>query len=375
MKKPSLTAVRARIDRCDRTIVSALAQRARLAQAAGEAKRTDGAPVYDPAREAEVLASVLAHDHRPFPRAVLSAVYREIIGASRSLESPLRVAYLGPAATFTHTAAISRLGRSAAYLPAETIGDSFSAVEKGRADLAVVPIENAIEGVVVHTLDRLVDSPLMIVGEIIQPITHCLLAGRAGAARGGRPGRVRRILSHPQALAQCREWIEEKYPGVPCEAVSSTAAAAQRAAKSPGTLAIASPLAAETYDLAILAEGIESLAGNATRFLVLAPPREGEARRRGVAYKTSVAFSLRDRPGALFTMLSPFKKNGINLTKIESRPARVEAWRYTFFLDMQGHRNDPKVRRALARLEEGAVFMRILGSYPMEVAQPPGGTK
>lgn len=353
MKK--LRTLRGRIDEVDRRILLALHERARLAAEVGRAKRAAGISLYHPAREAEVLRRLLAVPG-PFPAEPLRAVYREVMGASLALEGPVRVAYFGPRATFTHQAALRHFGHAAAYLPATTVADVFAEVEKGHAVFGVVPIENALEGAVSHTLDMLVESDLRIAAEIHLGIRQALLARRPGA-------RPRRIASHPQALAQCRAYLEERFPRVPTMEVTSTARAAEIAARQAGTFAIASRLAAEVYGLKIVEEGIEDRAGNETRFLVLTRP-DADASRRTGRDKTSIAFSLRDRPGALALMLRPFERRGVNLTKIESRPARVRSWKYVFFVDMEGHVEDRAVARAVAEIERASLFFRHLGSYP-----------
>lgn len=356
-----LERLRRRIDTLDETLVGLLDERARLAIATAEFKKQLDQPVFQPAREATIVARALRR-RRVFPAASLAALYREIIGASLSLEARFVVALLGPEATYTHLAATRHFGRNVTMRFETSIADVFLRVEKGEAEVGVVPIENSTEGAVVHTLDNLVESPLAITAEILLPIRHNLMVHPKLAARGGRPA-LQRILSHPQALAQCRNFLEANHSGVALKATASTAAAAAEAAKKPGIAAIASELAAERYGLRILRRGIEDLAGNTTRFLVLrreegaVPPPTGND-------KTSIAFSMKDRPGALFKMLEPFKRHRINLTKIESRPSRVRGWIYTFFIDMEGHLSEPRVGKALAELERECRFYRVLGSYP-----------
>lgn len=349
--------LRARIDALDRRIVAALHERAALAADVGRAKTAAGVGLYHPAREAEVLRS-LAAIPGPFPAESLRAIYREVIGASLALEGPVRVAVLGPPATFTHQAALRHFGHAARYLPVATIADVFEEVEKGRETFGVVPIENALEGAVIHTLDLLVESDLRIAAEIHLPVRQALLARRPAT-------RPRRIVSHPQALAQCRAFLEERFPRVPTVEVQSTARAAEIAARDARSWAIASRLAAEVYRLHVVEDRIEDRAGNVTRFLVLARPEAAASGRTG-RDKTSIAFSLRDRPGALARMLRPFERRGVNLTKIESRPARVRAWRYVFFVDMDGHVEDRRVAAAIRDVERSSLFFRHLGSYPAD---------
>lgn len=350
--KPSLENVRAEIDAVDAKIVELLDKRAQLAvQTAGLKKA-----VYQPAREAEVLERVTRRA-RVFPKAALRGVYREIIGTSLSLERGFSIGILGPEATYTHLAASKHFGRNVRVKFEETIPDVFRLVEKGDVEAGVVPVENSTEGAIVHTLDNLVDSTLSIAAEILLPVRHHSLAHKKW--RGKSPTK---ILSHPQALAQCRDYLERAWPGVPQKATRSTADAARIAARSPGVVAIASELAAEKYGLAILKSGIEDVAGNTTRFLVLSKATNSQGTKTPM--KTSIAFSMKDRPGALFTMLEPFQRHRINLTKIESRPSRIKAWRYIFFLDMEGSpETDAPLAKALGELEKECRFYRVLGTY------------
>ncbi len=365
--KKKLSDLRASIDAIDVRIVGLLDERARLAMKTASIKEGLGETLYQPAREADVLARV-TRGRKVFPAESLAAVYREIIGTSLSLEKRFSAAILGPEATYTHLAAVKHFGRSTHLEFEATIADVFLRVEKGDVDVGVVPIENSTEGAIVHTLDRLIDSTLSqaslsIAAEILLPVHHHLMV-HPKAVRGGSRIRIDRIVSHPQAIGQCRNFIEAYYPGIPVRNASSTAAAAQDAARHPGTAAIASELAAEKYGLKIVKAGIEDVAGNTTRFLVLRRAAEEKASRPTSADKTSVAFSVKDRPGALFKMLEPFQRHKINLTKIESRPARVKAWQYVFFVDMEGHSSAPKLARALRDLERECQYFRVLGSYP-----------
>jgi chorismate mutase/prephenate dehydratase len=358
----ALDGLRCRIDTIDETMVGLLDERARLAVETADLKKSLGQAVFQPAREAVIVERALRR-RRVFPEASLAAIYREIIGASLSLEDRFIVSLLGPEATYTHLAATRHFGRSAAMRFETSIADVFLRVEKGEAEVGVVPIENSTEGAVVHTLDNLVESPLAIATEILLPIRHNLMVHPKTASRGGRPV-LKRILSHPQALAQCRNFLEAHYPGIEIKAAASTSAAAAEAAKKPGIAAIASELAVERYGLKPLHRGIEDLAGNTTRFLVIRREEEVASNPTG-RDKTSIAFSMKDRPGALFKMLEPFKRHRINLTKIESRPSRVRGWLYTFFIDMEGHSSEPRIGKALAELERECRFYRVLGSYPL----------
>jgi chorismate mutase/prephenate dehydratase len=271
-----------------------------------------------------------------------------------ALEGPLKVAYLGPRATFTHLACIRKFGSSAQYLPLTSIKDVFNEVERGRADFGVVPIENSTEGVVNHTLDMFIDSNLQIYGEVLQEVSHHLLS-KSDSMEG-----LKKIYSHPHAIAQCRQWLETNLPNVPVSEVHSTARAAEICTEDPSAAAIASELAAQIYGLKVLKARIEDNINNYTRFLILSsksPERTGKD-------KTSVMLSVKDKVGALYDLLRPFASHGANLTKIESRPSRRKAWEYIFFIDIEGHMDEDRVKRALAEIKPRCLFLKILGSYP-----------
>jgi chorismate mutase/prephenate dehydratase len=351
--------LRRQIDALDAEIVALLARRAEVALAVGRAKARASQATHAPEREEEVLARIARLNRGPLPEAGLRAVYREIMSACRALEGPLRVAYLGPEATFTHQACLKQFGRSAEAIPARSIPDVFGEVEKGNADYGVVPVENSTEGAVGLTLDRFVETPLVICAEVYLPISHFLLAREAGLDR------VKAISSHPQAIGQTRKWIEGHLPGVPVHEVTSTAAAAKRAASEAGVAAIAPELAAERYGLAVLAARIEDSPNNLTRFLVLGR-RAAPASPGAGGTKTSALFSIQNRVGALHRLIEPFATHRINLTRIESRPSKQRPWDYFFYLDFDGHQADPEVRAALDELgrKEECVFLKVLGSYP-----------
>ena len=303
-----------------------------------------------------MLARLLRVNRGPLPEPLVRAIFREIISASRSLEQRLRIAYFGPEGTFTHLAARQQFGAAADYLPEASIAEVFHEVENGRADLGVVPVENSTEGMVAHTLDLLAESPLAICAEISLHVRHNLLV-----CPGTTLGDVRRVAAHPQALAQCRRWLAEHLPAAPTEAEASNARAAERARDEPGVAAIAAAAAAETYRLAILADGIQDEPANLTRFVVLA---SHDASQPSGDDKTSILFSVRDEVGVLARMLRPFAAHGIDLIKIESRPLRGRPWEYVFFLDLKGHRRERRVQQALGEVERGALRLKVLGSYP-----------
>lgn len=352
MKEESLQKLRAEIDTINQEIVVALTKRALVAQQIGMAKGPG--PVYLPGREKQVLAQVRALNKGPLSNEALEGIFKEIIAACRNLERRLTVAYLGPAGTYSHEAALHHAGSSSAYLPCNTIDDALVAVEKGEADIAVVPVENSTEGAVNRTLDLLLESRLQICGEITLPIHHQLLAPRQGITT------ITEVLAHPQALAQCRKWLEAHMPKTKQVPVASNAEAARLVAKSTGKAAIASRMASETYRLSILEANIEDAASNTTRFLVLGkqtvPPTGND--------KTSIVCSVPNRAGSLYELLGIFARNKLNMTKLESRPAESALWDYVFYIDIDGHQSDRQVSTALQKAKEHATLVKVLGSYP-----------
>ncbi len=345
---------RARIDDLDRRLLDLLNQRASLVREVGHAKRESGVPVHDPEREQAILDRLLALNPGPLPPEAVRAVWREIFSAARALQRPFRVAYFGPPATFTHLAALRQFGESAEYVPLRSIPEVFADVEHERAEVGVVPVENSTEGVVSHTLDRLIDSELLISGEVQLEIHHYLLSHARELAD------VKEVVSHPQALAQCREWVDRHLPHAQVVELGSTATAAERAHDDPRVAAIASELAARLHGLPILRERIEDLANNVTRFLVVGRQPVGPTGRD----KTTVLLSIKDEVGALYRILEPIAAARVNLTKIESRPTRRRPWEYVFFVDLAGHQAEPTVQQVLAALRERCLFLKVLGSYP-----------
>ena len=346
--------LRKRVDNIDKKIIQFLNMRAKTTLDIAELKRKSGKSIYSPDREREVLKKLAVINRGPLTCAALEAIYREIMSCSLSLDRPLRIAYLGPEATFTHLAALKRFGSQVEYIAANSITDVFLEVERDNADYGVVPIENSVEGAVSHTLDMFVDSELKICSQTILDVAHHLLAGCP-------QNKIRRIYSNPQVFGQCRIWLQENLAGVEKIEVSSTTRAAGIAAKEKYSACIASLLAAKVYKLRVVASDIEDSPHNVTRFLIIGktdvPPTGCD--------RTSVMFSIKDKVGALHDMLLPFKKYGINLTKIESRPSKKKAWEYYFFVDLNGHRDNPRVKRALLELENKCAFLKILGSYPL----------
>ncbi len=355
MTPKDLESLRHKIDSLDGEIMKLLDERTRLALAIGKMKRARGEEIYAPDRESEIYRKLSGLKETVMPVESLKTIYREIMSATLSLEKPLAIAYLGPEATFTHLAAISKFGSNVRYHACVGITEIFSEVEKKRADHGVVPIENSSEGAVNHTLDRFVDSELKICSEIVFEVSHHLLS----TAKSLKD--IRRVYSNPQAFGQCRQWLESRLPRAELIDTASTTAAAQQATREDGAAAIASGLAAKVYGLNVLADGIEDAANNQTRFLVIGR----QFSKRTGHDKTSVMISIKDRVGALYDILGPVRRARINMTMIESRPSRKKAWDYYFFVDLEGHVDDPKVQRTLASIERKVRFLKVLGSYPV----------
>lgn len=365
-----LTQVREDIDAIDAQIQALIADRARCAQRVAAIKLDDVQEArargeqdqevlyYRPEREAQVLRRIMDRDAGPLEGPTVAHVFREIMSACLALEKPLQVAFLGPEGTFTQAAALKHFGHAAVCVPQVTIDMVFSEVESGKCNFGIVPVENSTEGMVSHTLDSFIDSPLKIAGEVEMRIGHHLLA-----AEGTNAEDVTRICAHQQALAQCRRWLDTHWPKVDRMAVSSNGEAARIAASNPGTAAIAGEMAAETYKLGRLAEHIEDAADNTTRFLVIGRsdvPPSGED-------KTSIVVSSRNKPGALFTLLDPFRRHGVSLTRIDTRPSRTEKWAYVFFIECEGHVQETALTEIMRELEEQSILLKVLGSYPRAV--------
>ena len=350
----NLSALRQKIDDIDDHILDLLNQRAAVVIEVGKAKAGQSKDFYVPSRERAIYERLTAANPGPFPSEAIRKVFREIISASLSLEQPMKVAFLGPQGTFTHAAAMQQFGFSAQLVPQKSIPAIFEEVSRGRAPYGVVPVENSTEGVVSHTLDMFMESDLKINAEIMLGISHFLMS------RSGRMTDIKKIVSHPQPLAQCRKWLEENLPDVPLVDVGSTALAAQMALEDESFGAIASEMAATLYGLQVVKERIEDNPNNFTRFLVIGtntPERSGRD-------KTSLMFNIKDQPGILYRMLEPFSKREINLSKIESRPMKKKAWEYIFFLDIEGHIDDEPITAAVAELKDYCQFLKVLGSYP-----------
>jgi chorismate mutase/prephenate dehydratase len=351
-----LEALRRQVDRIDDGILAALSERAKVVRRIGRAKARRGEDVVAAGREREILDRLAAANPGPLSREAVEDIFTVIITHFRLLQKRLTVSYFGPEATYTHQAAVKHFGRGSDFLPEKSIADVFDDVESGRADYGVVPIENSTEGVVNHTLDMFMESDLLICAERQDPIAHCLLQAP------GSKKKITAIHSHPQALAQCRKWLESHLAGVPVQTAASTADAAAQAALHEGVAAIASPLAAELYRLRVVAQAIQDVKDNRTRFLVIGkrvstPSGPGRD-------KTSLLVSLKDRVGALHDLLAVFKDARVNLTKIESRPTKRRAWEYVFFIDFLGHAAEPRVKQLLEDLRRTCLLVKVLGSYP-----------
>ena len=353
-EQEELGKLRDRIDAVDSEVLRLLSERAQLAHRIGEIKQGN---IYRPEREAQVLRRLAEINPGPLPEVSVRVIFREIMSACLALEQPLKIAYFGPAGTFTESAAKKHFGSAPVFTPCVTIDDVFRAVESGNADYGVVPVENSTEGAVGRTLDLLLSSPLMICGEVGLRIHQNLLAKAETSAA------LTRIYSHAQSLAQCHEWLNRNLPNLPRVPVASNAEAARMAAEDASAAAIAGEAAARLYDLNVLAANIEDDPNNTTRFLVLAAHDAGPS---GVD-KTSFVCSAQNKPGAVHDLLTPLKKHGVSMSKFESRPARGfggSRWEYVFFVDIDGHRQDAAVVRAFDDLRGEVGFLKELGSYP-----------
>jgi chorismate mutase / prephenate dehydratase len=364
-----LERIRAEIDAIDLQLQELLNRRAACAQQVAEVKkaellqlhgRMDAAPpgFYRPEREAQVLRRVMARNAGPLPASEVAHIFREIMSACLALEKPMTIAFLGPEGTFTQAAAVKHFGYAVLSRPLATIGAVFDEVESGESDYGVVPVENSTEGMVTHTLDNFVRSTLKICGEVELPIRQHLLG-----APGCSMENVTRICAHQQALAQCRNWLEKNWPRIEQQATSSNGEAARLAAADPAIAAIAGDMAREAYGLVTLAASIQDYADNTTRFLVVGR----EMVKPSGSDKTSIIVSTHNKPGALFKLLEPFQREQLMLTRIDTRPSRSQPWTYLFFIEFEGHQDDPKVAAVLAELEEQTVMLKILGSYPQAV--------
>jgi chorismate mutase / prephenate dehydratase len=356
-----LEKVRRQIDAIDEKIHALINDRARLAQQVGISKTREGKTVdfYRPEREAQVLRMARERNRGPLRDEEILRLFREIMSACLAQQEPLKVAFLGPEGTFTQSAVLTHFGHSVRGLPLPSIDEVFHEVEAASADFGVVPIENSTEGTVNHTLDRFLTSPLKICGEVELRI-HQSIMGKMAAL-----GRIERICSHPQSLAQCRVWLDDHLPNVEQVAVASNAEAARRARDEQGTAAIAGDTAAEVYGLKILAAQIEDRPDNTTRFFVLGRKLFTPSGADRTTLLVSISHT--DSPGALHRLLQPLADHRVSMTRIESRPSHRKKWDYVFFIDLEGHADEPHVAKALLELQKRASLYRILGSYPRAV--------
>lgn len=351
----NLLKVRDRIDAIDNQFLLLLKERLCCAKEIGRLKNKENRAKWDPLRERQIFERLKGLNNGEFPEQPMTSIFREIITTCRLSQKSIEVGYLGPEATFSHLAGVKYFGHSAKFKPLQTIDDIFHEVEHGRISYGIVPVENSIEGSVTSTLDSFIKYRVKISGEVNLGIKHNLV-NHSGAIED-----IKMVISHSQPLAQCQEWLRHNLPNIPCQTVFSTGVAAQMAGKDHTVAAIASDLAIKTYNLQVVARGVEDYRGNTTRFLIIgtnSPARSGKD-------KTSLLLSLLDRPGALNSTLSILAEHGVNLSKIESRPVKGEAGKYLFFIDMLGHIDDPIIKKATDKLRESCASFEWLGSYPL----------
>ena len=349
----SLEELRNRIDKLDRQLVKLLNERAQVVVEIGKLKNKTGKPIYSPDREKKVFARIAETNKGPLPDKCLVAIWRELMSGSFVLERPLRIGYLGPGGSFSHTAAMLKFGQSVEYESLADILSIFDEVSKGHCDLGLVPIENTTGGGVIETFDALIDSDVKICSEVLMAIHHNLLANCPLE-------KIEKIYSKPEVFAQCRNWLSATFKEAQTVPVASSAKAAQMAADESGAAAIGSKVAAELYELKVVCENIEDIANNITRFLVISR----EDAKPTSEDKTAILFSTAHKAGALADVLEVFKRYGINLTNIESRPSKKRQWEYYFFVDFVGHRTDKQVQKGLEEASKHCLQLSILGSFP-----------
>ncbi|WP_284616471.1 prephenate dehydratase [Aquabacterium humicola] len=359
--QPELLALRERIDAVDRDLLALLNRRAQLALEVGEIKRREGSVVFRPEREAQVIDGLKAVNPGPLQNESVAPIWREVMSACRALETPTRVAYLGPAGTFSEEAALGFFGSSIVRVPCASFDEVFRATTAGAADFGVVPVENSTEGVVARSLDLFLTTPLFIIGETSLIVRHNLLR-KQNALEG-----IRTVCAHPQALAQCHDWLSHHLPDVERRPASSNAEGARLASLDPSLAAIASPRAATEFGLHIVAPAIQDDAHNRTRFAIITHPDRHPAPKPSGHDCTSLIVSVDNKPGAVHDMLVPLKAHGVSMTRFESRPARSGQWEYYFYIDIEGHPDDARVGTALRALREACAFFKVLGTYPIDV--------
>ena len=354
-----LSELRQRIDQLDQQILQLISQRAQCAVEVAKTKLAEGetGSFYRADREAQVLRRIKQINTGPLSDDAAAHLFRELMSACLALEKPLRVAFLGPKGTFTQQATFKHFGHAVQDVPVATIPEIFHAVESGHCQFGVAPVENSTEGVIAHTLDRFMESPLQICGEVEIRVHQNLLSNCQDFAE------ITEVYSHQQSLAQCRQWLARNLPNVPATAVSSNAEAARLASITTGKAAIAGLMAADLYELNILAQHVEDESDNTTRFIVIG---EQQPNSTGLD-KTSLLVSANNQAGALHRILTPFAEHGISMVHIESRPSRKGLWEYVFFIDIDGHRDDQNVAKALQVLQDNVKVLKVLGSYPKAV--------
>ena len=358
---PDLSALRAQIDAVDRQLLVLLNRRAGLALQVGELKKKEGSVVFRPEREAEVIDGLKRDNAGPLKTESIAPIWREIMSACRALETPTRVAYLGPAGTFSELAALGFFGSSIARVPCPSIDEVFRATSSGAADFGVVPVENSTEGVIARSLDLLLTTPLVILGETSLKVEHNLLR------RENNLDGITAVCAHPQAIAQCHGWLNERLPGVERRPVSSNAEGARLASLDASLAALASLHAASEYGLHVVAPAVQDDPHNRTRFAIVTDPQRHPRPRASGHDCTSLVVSVLNRPGAVHDILVPLKVHGVSMSRFESRPARSGQWEYYFYIDLQGHPDQPEVAAALKELRDVCAFFKLLGTYPIDV--------
>ena len=360
-QNPELLALRTQIDDVDRELLALLNRRARLAQEVGEVKKKEGSVAFRPEREAQVIDGMKARNPGPLLAESVAPIWREIMSACRALETPTRVAYLGPAGTFSEEAALGFFGSSIVKVPCASFDEVFHVTTSGAADFGVVPVENSTEGVVTRSLDLFLTTPLFIIGETSLFVQHNLLRKENSLAQ------IASVCAHPQALAQCHGWLSTHLPNVERRPVASNAEGARLAAADAKVAAIASARAGSEFGLHVVAPAIQDEANNRTRFAVVTHPQRHPQPRASGHDCTSLVVSVSNRPGAVHDMLVPLKQHGVSMTRFESRPARSGQWEYYFYIDLQGHPDQAHVSTALRELREACAFFKLLGTYPIDV--------
>ena len=358
VQSEALGELRVQIDAIDQQLLSLLNQRARVAEKVGEIKRAEGSPFFRPDRVAQVIAKIEAANPGPLLNAHVAAIWREIMSACLALEAPQRVAVLGPSGTFTEEAAIEYFGSAANLIYCDSFDEVFHATESGTAQYGVVAIENSTEGAVARSLDLFLRSPVHVVGQVSLQVRHNLL--RQQNSLDG----IEVVLAHPQALAQCQNWLSKHLPQAERRAVSSNAEGARLAAANPSWAALASERAAGQFGLHIVAHAIQDEAFNRTRFAVICLPQTMATLPPSGKDCTSLVVSVPNKPGAVHDLLVPLKRNGVSMTRFESRPAKSGQWEYYFYIDVVGHPSEPHVAAALEELKGLCAFYQVLGAYP-----------